>query len=66
VHRLQKSDRTESSREKKMDKIVEHLSSSTTSLEFEDIPRDVVHQGKRLLVDTLACARAVIPASPAS
>jgi 2-methylcitrate dehydratase PrpD len=49
-----------------MDKIVEHLSSSTTSLEFEDIPRDVVHQGKRLLVDTLACARAVIPASPAS
>jgi 2-methylcitrate dehydratase len=42
--------------EPKMDKIVERLSSYTTSLEFEDIPPDVVHQGKRLLVDTLGCA----------
>jgi 2-methylcitrate dehydratase PrpD len=56
VHRLQKSDRTESSREKEMDKTVEHLSSYTTSLKFEDVPPDVVHQGKCLLVDTLACA----------
>jgi 2-methylcitrate dehydratase len=42
--------------EPKMDKIVERLSSYTTSLGFEDLPPDVVHQGKRLLVDTLACS----------
>ena len=40
----------------RMDSIVDYLSSYTASLEFEDIPSEVVHQGKRLWVDTLGCA----------
>jgi 2-methylcitrate dehydratase len=40
----------------RMDSIVDYLSSYTASLEFEDIPPEVVHQGKRLWVDTLGCA----------
>ena len=39
-----------------MDKIVAYLSDYAVSLRFEDLPREVVHQAKRLLVDTLGCA----------
>src|SRR2546426_12228231 len=35
---------------------VETLSGYATSLRFEHLPLDVVHQAKRLLVDTLGCA----------
>ena len=36
--------------------IVEYLSDYAASLRFEDLPSDVVHQTKRMLVDTLGCA----------
>lgn len=39
-----------------MGTIVESLSDYAASLRFEDLPSDVVHQAKRLLVDTLGCA----------
>jgi 2-methylcitrate dehydratase len=39
-----------------MDKIVDCLCDYTHSLTFEDLPAEVVHQAKRLLVDTLGCA----------
>jgi 2-methylcitrate dehydratase len=39
-----------------MGTIVETLSDYAASLRFEDLPPDVVHQAKRLLVDTLGCA----------
>jgi len=39
-----------------MSTIVESLSDYAVSLRFEDLPADVVHQAKRLLVDTLGCA----------
>jgi len=40
----------------RMDKYVAYLSSYTDSLKYEDIPPEVIHQGKRLWVDTLGCA----------
>jgi 2-methylcitrate dehydratase len=39
-----------------MESIAEYLSDYTTALSFEDLPTDVVHQAKRLLIDTLGCA----------
>ena len=39
-----------------MDTIASYLSTYTTALAFADLPGDVVHQAKRLLVDTLGCA----------
>ncbi|HXH10688.1 MAG TPA: MmgE/PrpD family protein [Alphaproteobacteria bacterium] len=39
-----------------MDKIAEYLSSYAAALTFEDFPPEVVHQAKRLLIDTLGCA----------
>src|SRR5919201_373536 len=39
-----------------MDNIAEYLSHYTAALAFEDLPAEVVHQAKRLLVDTLGCA----------
>lgn len=39
-----------------MDQIVDYLSEYTTFLNFIDLPPDVVHQTKRLLIDTLGCA----------
>jgi 2-methylcitrate dehydratase len=36
--------------------IVETLTDYALSLQFEDLPTDVVHQAKRLLIDTLGCA----------
>jgi 2-methylcitrate dehydratase len=39
-----------------MDKIADYLSSYAATLAFEDLPPEVVHQAKRLLIDTLGCA----------
>jgi 2-methylcitrate dehydratase len=39
-----------------MDTIASYLSDYTTALTFTDLPPEVVHQAKRLLVDTLGCA----------
>ena len=39
-----------------MDTIASYLSHYTSALTFADLPSDVVHQAKRLLVDTLGCA----------
>ena len=39
-----------------MDTMASKLSTYTTALDFADLPVDVVHQAKRLLVDTLGCA----------
>ena len=39
-----------------MGTIVESLSDYAASLRFEDLPPGVVHQAKRLLIDTLGCA----------
>ena len=36
--------------------IAERLSSFATSLRFQDLPPEVVHQAKRLIIDTLGCA----------
>jgi 2-methylcitrate dehydratase len=47
-----------------MDTIASYLSHYTTSLAFEDLPADVVHQAKRLLVDTLGCAIGGYPSEP--
>lgn len=39
-----------------MDPVVEYLSEYTTALTFADLPADVVHHAKRMLIDTLGCA----------
>lgn len=39
-----------------MSTIVETLTDYAVALRFEDLPPDVVHQAKRLLIDTLGCA----------
>ena len=39
-----------------MGTIVESLSDYAAALRFDDLPPDVVHQAKRLLIDTLGCA----------
>jgi 2-methylcitrate dehydratase len=39
-----------------MTTIVEQLSAYTCDLRYEDLPREVVHQAKRLIVDTVGCA----------
>ena len=39
-----------------MTTLVEQLSSYTAALRYEDLPVDVVHQAKRLIVDTVGCA----------
>jgi 2-methylcitrate dehydratase len=39
-----------------MPTIVETLSDYATSLRFEELPKDAVHQAKRLFIDTLGCA----------
>ena len=47
-----------------MDQIVEYLSSYTASLDYEDLPPDVVHQAKRLWLDTLACSLGAYASGP--
>ncbi len=39
-----------------MDKNTEYLASYATSLKYEDLPPEVVHKTKGLLIDTLGCA----------
>ena len=39
-----------------MTTLVQQLSSYTARLRFEDLPGEVVHQAKRLLIDTVGCA----------
>jgi 2-methylcitrate dehydratase len=39
-----------------MDEIVDYLCNYTTSLTFADLPAEVVHHAKRMIVDTLGCA----------
>ena len=39
-----------------MTTLVEQLSSYTAMLRYEDLPREVVHQAKRLIIDTIGCA----------
>lgn len=39
-----------------MDRVLDYLSSYTSSLDFKDLPPEVVHQAKRLWLDTLGCA----------
>ena len=39
-----------------MDKIADYLSDYAASLTFADLPAEVVHHAKRMLIDTLGCA----------
>ena len=39
-----------------MDRIVAYLSDYTAALTFEELPAEVVHHAKRMLIDTLGCA----------
>ncbi|HYC43983.1 MAG TPA: MmgE/PrpD family protein [Burkholderiales bacterium] len=39
-----------------MTTLVEQLSTYASGLRYEDLPEDVVHQAKRLIVDTVGCA----------
>ena len=39
-----------------MTTIAEQLSSYSTSLRYDDLPAEVVHQTKRMIIDTLGCA----------
>jgi 2-methylcitrate dehydratase len=47
-----------------MDTIASYLSDYTTALTFQELPAEVVHQAKRLLVDTLGCAVGGYPSEP--
>ncbi|MBC7779776.1 MAG: MmgE/PrpD family protein [Proteobacteria bacterium] len=48
-----------------MTTIVEQLSNYAAGLRFEDLPADVVHQAKRLIVDTVGCALGGYDSEPA-
>lgn len=39
-----------------MDEVVEYLSTYAAGLTFADLPPEVVHHAKRMLIDTLGCA----------
>src|SRR5262249_11190565 len=39
-----------------MDRIAAYLSDYTVALTFEELPAEVVHHAKRMLIDTLGCA----------
>ena len=39
-----------------MDQIVDYLSDYAASLSFTDLPTEVAHHTKRMLIDTLGCA----------
>jgi 2-methylcitrate dehydratase len=45
--------------------LVEQLSAYADSLRFEDLPAEVVHQAKRLIVDTVGCALGGYASEPA-
>ena len=46
------------------DPIVERLTSYVASLEYQDLPSEVVHQVKRLVIDSMGCALAASDAVP--
>jgi 2-methylcitrate dehydratase len=48
-----------------MTTIVEQLSAYASALRFEELPREVVHQAKRLIADTLGCALGGYASAPA-
>ncbi|MGH8702059.1 MAG: MmgE/PrpD family protein [Burkholderiales bacterium] len=45
--------------------IVEQLSSYAAALRYEDLPGEVIHQAKRLIVDTIGCALGGYASEPA-
>lgn len=45
--------------------IVEQLSAYAAALRYEDLPREVVHQAKRLIVDAIGCALGGYDSEPA-
>ncbi len=47
-----------------MDKVTDYLSTYTTALTFSALPAEVVHQAKRLLIDTLGCAIGAYDSDP--
>ena len=48
-----------------MDKITKYLASYATSLKYDDLPAEVVHKTKGLLLDTLGCAVGAYSSEPA-
>ena len=46
------------------DPIVERLTRYVASVEYEDLPSEVVHQVKRLVVDSMGCGLAASDAAP--
>ena len=48
-----------------MTTIVEQLSSYAAALRYEDLPHEVVHQAKRLIIDTIGCALGGFAGEPA-
>jgi 2-methylcitrate dehydratase len=48
-----------------MTTIVEQLSAYAAALRYEDLPREVVHQAKRLIIDTIGCALGGYGSEPA-
>jgi 2-methylcitrate dehydratase len=48
-----------------MTTIVEQLAAYAQSLRFDDLPAEVVHQAKRLIVDTIGCALGGYSSAPA-
>jgi 2-methylcitrate dehydratase PrpD len=49
-----------------MTTVAEQLASYACALRYEDLPREVVSQAKRLLVDTVACALGGAKSTPAA
>ena len=48
-----------------MDTILQFLSEYSTSLSYDRLSRETVHQAKRRLIDTLGCATGAYPTEPA-
>ena len=48
-----------------MTTLVEQLSAYATALRYEDLPPEVVHQAKRLIIDTIGCALGGAQSEPA-
>jgi 2-methylcitrate dehydratase len=48
-----------------MTSLVEHLSAYAVGLRYEDLPREVVEQAKRLIIDTVGCALGGYSSGPA-
>ena len=46
--------------------LAERLSRYAANLKYEDLPRDVIHEAKRRLIDSLGCAMGAYPSEPAT